>query len=377
MNHASAALSHLSDALLEEFFKADYAQQKKRHRRQKWVAALAVAACLCLVVTGTALKLGRLYYHLFLASCGAYPGQIVDGDYYYFVPHRGVMRYTPGGGIERMVHTFWVDDWQVNEYGVYYDSGRSLYVFAHESGQRQLLYTASWTDTTHIAFSLRSEREVIVTCYNKHDQTFYQVILDGVSGEILLTTATLRYSDYKYEHSHYTVGQREIVLFPSIKDDDPYSDVYLILTENGVPLLPEGLLVSKYSAVWYGESLWFSTRQTDREEYGSVTYVILSPDGTTELVTLPDERYSGGDGEYLFYPIVDQGLVGCVEVATGQTWALTSDVPCDDLHDLVSDGKYLYTTAPWTDTQTVWRVIRDEGGAPTALQQVAEDIAGH
>ncbi len=374
-------LHHLNPTLLEEFFDADYAKgeraRKRDHRRRAWSAAVAAVACFVLLITGVATTLGRLDYHLFLAACGAYPGQIVDGDYYCFVPHRGVVRYSPEGGSELLLPTFWVDsdEWQANEHGIYYENGRSLYLRDHESGRQKRLYTADLRDTTHIAFTLTSRDTVVVTCYDKHAMTYYEVVLDGVSGEVLLRTQPQSYTAVKYGESHYTLGSRELTLVQTTPDEE----VYLDLREDGVSLLPTGARASKYSATWYGETLWFSLRydEQDAQDYGKATFLILSPDGKDKIVTLPEQRYSGGDGEYLFYPMVSRGTVGCVAVATGESWELVMGAACDDLHDLVSDGEYLYTTAPWTQSQTVWRIVRDKDGKPLTLQLIDRDITDH
>ena len=66
----------------------------------------AAAACLCLLTAFAVNTLGRFGYD-FRAGCGAWPGTIVEGVYYYNVPHSGVWRYVPGEEPEKLLSTYW------------------------------------------------------------------------------------------------------------------------------------------------------------------------------------------------------------------------------------------------------------------------------
>ena len=88
-----------SDELLDAIGEArdEYVQKVRDYRKKKplWVKRLAVAACLCFVLFGVIGLLVRFDFNLG-ASCGANPGTIVEGVYYFHEPHKGVMRYVPG-----------------------------------------------------------------------------------------------------------------------------------------------------------------------------------------------------------------------------------------------------------------------------------------
>ncbi len=369
------ALLHLDSSYLEEFFIADAAarpstQKRARHRLLRLVAA---ALCSLFLIVAGANVLSRYDYHPFLASCGSYPGEIVAGEYYYFVPHYGVMAYSPKrGAARRVLHTYYVDEFVINEYGIYYEAGRSVYVCELESGQRRHLYTAPRTDTTHIALDRMTSSDVAVTCYNKRETTLYQVILDGRTGEIKHQTEPQNYAEVKYSDSHHTIGERSLVLYQT----EPIDRIQLDPTENGVSLLPAGATVSKYSARQIGQSLWFTISYEDRPSYEYADYLVLGADGSTRIVTLPYKRYGGGDDEYLFYSTYGDGVV-CVEIATGRSWTLSCSSPVDDVYDIVCDGKLLYSTAPWSEEQVVWLIVRDKDLAPTELLLVNPNIADH
>jgi len=62
-------------------------EAKIKHKTKSWTKWLVTAACFSLIfITGWSI-LTRLDYHFFKAGCSAYPGKIVNGEYYYYVPH--------------------------------------------------------------------------------------------------------------------------------------------------------------------------------------------------------------------------------------------------------------------------------------------------
>ena len=150
-----------------------------KKKANRWVHWAATAACVCLVIAGVWDTLDRLDYNFFAAGCGAWPGEIINGDYYYYVQHKGVMKYTPEGESEHLLHTYWFEEWDVNEYGIYYWWDMSVYVRDHETGTRTKLYTANRNDCTHIRFTLTGDGNVIVTHYNKDDEFAYELLIDG------------------------------------------------------------------------------------------------------------------------------------------------------------------------------------------------------
>lgn len=370
-----------SDELLDAIGEAkdEYIQDVRSFQKKKsaWVKRLAVAACLCLALSGAISILVRFDFDLG-ASCGANPGTIVDGVYYYHEPHKGVMRYVPGGESELVLSTFWVSDWDVNEYGIYYWRGLSLYVRDHETGTRRKLHSSNLFECTHIRFELRDDGNVIFIGYNKNTEVRYELLLDGITGEVIDTVmAPVGYDDFifAYSESHQIVGNREILFVPlGTKRYDSKADVM----ENGVSLLPEGMSASVYTNHW-GDALWVSLYDEINSD-DTDTYLILYADGENRIVTLPAESYCGGIGNYLFYPSytdeyeTEWGSVCCTDITTGETWKLNVDTHTDDLYDLRTDGQYLYSTAPWNDGHMCWELIYDANGKPISIKLIEEDI---
>ena len=348
-----------------------------QNKKTVWMKSLAVAACICLALSGAINMLVRFDFS-FGGNCGANPGTIVDGVYYYFEPHKGVMRYVPDGESELVLSTFWLSEWDVNEYGIYYWRGLSLYVRDHETGTRRKLHSASRLECTHIRFELRDDGNVLFIGYNKNTEVRYELLLDGITGEIIDTVMDpVSYDDFifAYSESHQVVGNREILFVPlGDKRYDSRADVM----ENGVRLLPEGMSASVNTRHW-ADALWirlYAENNSDNTE----TYLVLYPDGENRTVTIPAESYCGGAGNYLFYPSytdeyeTEWGMVCCTDVTTGETWELDVDTYTDDLYSPITDGKYLYSTAPWDDGHACWEVIYGGNGKPVAIRLIAEDI---
>ena len=207
------------------------------------------------------------------------------------------MSYTPGGENQLQLHTFWCEEWDVNEYGIYYWKGRSLYVKPHDSKKRVKLHSSNWFEFSHIHFDLREDGNVIFIGYNKRTEKRFELLLDGKTGDLIETVMEpTDYDDFEiaYSDAHKTIGEREIVLVESVHNSHLFS-----LTEKGENLLPEGMYVHKYSFEYWADVLWFGVwdeNQRDSED----RYIMLYPDGRNNLVTVPADYYGGGTEAFLF-----------------------------------------------------------------------------
>lgn len=357
------SITNASDEFVEEAQRVNL--KRSHHRWQKWAV---LAACFCLFLTGSFHVLDRLGY--LSAGGGAAPGTIVNGTYYYAVPHDGLYAYTPGGQSKRLLGTYWYDTWSANEYGIYYKRGRSLYVLPHETGKPQKLYTLSKSDGTHISFTLLDDENIALTIYNKYAEIRRDILLDGVTGEVQGTlTEPTPYSKtlVTYALSVFTAGTRTIHL---VGDEFSTAD----MQENGVSILPDGFSISDRYPVHLGDNLVF--RGDDANNPYSYPIVIIRSDGDDTFLS-PNQyidRIQGGttDGSYLFY-IRDNNTVMCMDAYSGEKWDLTADAESSFL-DLSTDGEYLYTCAPWNDIQTCWKIVYAEDGRPIGLQLVEENI---
>lgn len=332
--------------------------------RRRWTRVLAAAACLCLVVGTAGMFIHRLGF--FQAGCSAWPGEFVEGRYYYTVQHSGLYCWN-GETTEKVLGAFWYDGKLVNDYGIYYKRGRSLYVKVHDTGKSRKLYTAPLLNCSHIGFSFYGE-DVVVRVYNKWKKYASEVLLDGKTGELLEeVTPQIPYSDLydnlTFSDTHFLVGERELVLVPGADD---YS---LLLTENGQSLLPEGQTVSVY-ANRYGEELWFDLR--DGDDTVKTVYIARANGEDTLLECACN--YSGTvAGGYAYWVKSEPGEVWCMDTHTGESWRLETDVDME-FYELSTDGVHLVSCVPWDDYQALWRVEYGENSRPAALILLDGDI---
>lgn len=354
------AIGEVSDSAV-----ADAAKAKRRF--PAWAKALATAACLCLVFTGAiALFIGGMG-----AGAGGSGGSFAGDWYYYRVNGKGVYRHSLEAGSEKVLARRH-DYWDMNDYGVYYRAGRRLYVIEHDSGDKRLLYRSGLFESTHIGFTLKSDGDVIVTVYDKHDEYCYEVLVDGVTGEVLETVMEkTSYDNYwnKYSDTHFLVGEREIVLEPV---ENGAHDFYM--TEDGEYLTDEE--VSQYPN-WCGEALWFEINDDDGDYYERCYYVVR-PDGEDSIVEVPYP--DAGFGDFIFYSEntagygdVDKWTLYCVDITSGESWEMETDNSEVPLYELETNGELLYSSAPWTREVACWEVVCDDG-LPVGLRLLDENI---
>lgn len=341
--------------------------RKKRLRR--W---LTVAACVALVILGAAEVIDRMDY--LRMGCSALAGTLVDGVYYYNVSHSGVWRYTPQDGSRRIVSAWEEDGWQANAYGIYYTQGRSLYVREHESGKKRLLYKAGLFESTDIGFSMQADGNVVVRIYNKRKDTIYELLLNGVTGNVLgEVTEKVSYSEkgLLYSESHFQVGDRQLIL---VKEEG--KEGYDLL-ENGESLLPEGRrLESSYLIRYYGNTLFLPfCREKDAVHRD---YLVVRPDGSDSILESGNRFFQTGTDDFLFYLIGNTGTVNslwCMEIATGECWRVQKNQEIT-IYDMETDGEWMFTCVPWSEEQVCWRLVYDESGRPAILELVSGDIGG-
>ncbi len=386
-----AAIGETDEVLLAE---------TERRRPRRWARHLAAAACILLLLVGGVQALVRLEF--LTAGCSAWPGDIVDGVYYYRVDHKGYYRYTPEEGSQLLVHTFFEDGCLVNEYGVYFRLGRSVYVREHESGRIRRLYGVSPFECSHIGISLMSDGTLDLTVYNKWEEWRYDLQLDGRTGEVLATLMEKTYFGTDYVQpwrQHFLVGGQEIsvVLLPeelTERTEQEYGirlGTLCDLQRDGISLLPEGAYISEYSSDMLGDYLLVSDYFYPAElaqEYQDEPHVLLvTPEGGT--MELPYHSYAAASEGYLYYVDYEAAAqtemesgrsdyaICCYELSSGESWALTPEQEgyTDDFYAIASDGTLLYTSAPWAGEQLCWKIAKDSAGRPAGLRLISADIA--
>lgn len=347
--------------------RAETGEAKKMGRR--WARGLTAAACVCLMLVGAFKALQR--FESFSTGCAAWAGTICDGTYYYSQAHSGLYRYTPESGSKMVIGTFWYDGCLANDYGVYYIRGRSLYVRPHDTGESRLLYRAGRLEASHMGMTLQKDGNIILTVYNKDKEYYYELLLDGRTGQELETLMEKTpFGSYRYSETHYWVGERELTL--AATEEEYACD----LLENGVSLLPGGVTVRFYWVRDYGDQIWFKICE-ENEDDETQDYFIVRADGDDELLTLPDHGYNTVVGDYAFFTLYEDGELYCVpqclDIRTGESWVLETDADIA-AYSFTTDGEYMYTCVPWDDWQACWKMVYDESGRPVALELVDEDI---
>lgn len=387
-----AAIGETDEALL--------AETERKPRQKRWMRRLAAAACVVLLLTGSIQILVRMEY--LTAGCSAWPGEIVDGVYYYRVPHRGYVRYTPEEGSQLLVHTLFEDGCLVNEYGVYFTLGRGVYVRIHETGKFQRLYRVSPFECSHIGLSLLGDGTLDLTVYNKWEEWRYDLQLDGKTGEVLSTLMEKTSYDTDYVQpwrQHFRIGGQEIsvVLLPDELTQRIEREYGLTLgtlcdlQRDGVSLLPEGAYISEYVGEVLGDYLlvsdFFYPRELAQEVQDGLHALVVTPED--EAVEVPYQTYYAAAEGYLYYVDYDYAeraeaesdirdyAICCYELASGESWALTpeQDGYSDNFYAFASDGTLLYTSAPWAGEQLCWEITKDSTGRPVGLRLLSEDIA--
>lgn len=393
-------IGNADDRVIEE------AKNRKRPSIPRWIIWTAVAVCLCLIAVGTINTMLRFDY--FKAGCGAMPGTIVKDAYYFNVRHSGVWRYS-NGRTEKILSAYWEDGWLVNEYGLYYKCGKSIFRMDTETSVREKIFSAS--DGTHIGFDLTRDGNVIVTVFDKHAKEAYQILINGSTGEMIETQTEktpYRHLEQLYTRLNYQVGDRHIVLIPtgessseeviresleieasekSSPEETTEEERYMPY-EDGAPLLPEGSWVSPYGTEVSADviSFWVSK---DDESLDSEKLLLFS-DGYT-LVLPAEFNFSGAIGHILLYVDYESpenhgsngNGIWCYDPEKGEKWQLEINADCE-FYEFENDDVMLYSCVPWNHDQTAWKIVYEkgsreegsrEGDRPVSLELVDRNIA--
>lgn len=332
---------------------AEEALQKPKNRRRR---VLTAAACLLLVAGLSGTVIDRL--GLFRAGCSAWPGDFVDGRYYFNGGH-GSLYCWDGEKTEKVLGALQSDGKLVSDYGVYFKRGRRLFVKPHDTGKTQKLYTAPLLDRSHIGFDFYGD-DVVVRIYNKWKEHVSEVLVDGKTGAVLATVTDHLpydglYDNLAWSDTHLKVGERELVLVPGEYRAD--------LTENGASILPEGVNGVSVYFNRYGETVLFEVEEDWPERK---TVFVVRPDGDDRLVEMQSYSCDGLVGNELYYTKNEEQEIWCMDIRTEECWKLEMDTEME-LYELATDGVHLFTCVPWDGYQALWKVERDSTGRSKKL----------
>ena len=376
------ALEHVDPTLVEA------AGRKPRLWPKRLRRFAAMAACVTLV-----LGLGfhtLLRFDYFRAGCSAWPGSIVDGAYYFRVAHSGLWRWSEETGTEKLLSTYWYDGAIVNDYGVYFNRGRTLYVLPHETGKTEKLYTAPRARCTHIGFSLLADGRVDLMVYDKDRQVGSEYLLDGVTGAVReAIQEEVPYRDFlgnSYSRSVFQLGEHVFRL-----EDLNGGRAYRLTLDGETVPLPDVLWIDLYGGALgeTGDYVLLYARTVDAANDEDDRQLLLSSDGAVYSLPYSEHFLTGARGylysvDYTLVPAdtenpwdepdrIPSGIL-CYELATGESWLLSADAELE-LYEFVTDGDLFFTCVPWGEEQVAWRLRYDDAGRPTGLTQLSPNVA--
>ena len=372
-NNLLDMIGDVDDNIIEE------AKQRKKATVPRWTKWIATAACLCLILGGIAVGAFNTLYRLgyFSLGCSASPGYILDGDYYYHVRHRGLWRYSNGKS-EKLIGDYWMRDYTLSENCLYYDDySANLYRIDLQTLKKKKIYSAS--NATHIDYTLKDDGKVIVTVYNSKKRYYYDVLIDGKTGEVLEhLTDKISYDvpDEPDTILHYTIGERDIILVTI----GEASEKKYMPTENGKSLLPEGSWVHDFIYNFSDEVKSFDVYNGTDENKESEILIIFA-DGETLLKPKEEDTfYQGTIGHILLYMAYDDtekkesdiSGIWCYDIESEEKWQLKTNTEYS-FYYFTNDDEMLFSCEPWNHDHAAWKIIY-EGNRPVALQLIDDHI---
>ncbi|MDR0249183.1 MAG: hypothetical protein LBI44_05955 [Oscillospiraceae bacterium] len=391
----SIAIGCINDDMLEE---AGALRGKARGGHRKRWAGLAACVCAAVGLVGAATAFFTGFPILGARSGGNF-GCLAGGSYYYATDFN-IYRYAEGQR-ERLMSTFNVHNWAVDERGLYFTRGRFLYAREHETGLQRLLYTANTANNkvniSHLGNGQITVSPVNSKLYSATGMATYARI-DCGTGELLwqddvaalgeqmaiIYTGT---PDYEFPVGGHAL---KMVLVPN---EGLANDVYELYLD-GEPffdLSEDEHMSMETMPVYYGENLLINYQKNVKvwgwerngevwnvdewhyEGTGEVGNILFTSGG--EAVDLPAGRYIAGTDDSLIYiggepdhpnPV----RVNAYDVKSGESLYLASI----DLHDAATDGVWLFTTAPWSRRTDCWKLVYDSAGKLIGLQLWDDDI---
>jgi hypothetical protein len=379
----SVALGHIDDDII----KAAEALRSRKKTNIQWKRWTALAACLCLVIGASVAFLQG--FPILGAKCGGSPGVLVNGSYYY-ASDFAFYRFIPESKKrEHLMSSFFVSNnggWKVDEHGLYYIRGNSLFVREHGISTSRKLYTADteiwirYLDNEQITIWLRdtnklSERLQPYVCIDvRTGQMIWERMLTDDEEYALLDSGNV--------YREFPIGGHILREVDFSSADGFIRELHL----DGQPFVtPSENEYIEFRLEYFSSNLLITYRiysNVQEEDYGEAlgdyVYLLITPDGKTR--ELPSERFIAGTDNYLFYLVddIDTARTGiqpenlyCFNIETGDASLLLDDV---EIYTAVTDGTWFITNVPWSGRSDCWELIYDEIGGLVGLELWAGDI---
>lgn len=345
----SDALNNIDFDMVEDVYEST--KVKKKNKKSIWLKWGTVAACLCLCLMAITLNtLNRMDY--FEESCSSYIGKVVDGTYYYEVQREGIYSYDEANGTTKILSSYWFDRWSVNEYGIYYNRGTTLYVLPHGNEKSEKLYSSA--NGSRIDFAIQPNGTIKASVVGKVDgkfETLQKFYLDGVTGERV---------EGNLDETIYKIGEREVVHLRKGSGSD--------VLESGMSILPEGMIVGN-GAEAFNDGVMFFINSDGSDVW---TYYVVLADGSNHTIEIAGDPPFSIYKTYVIY--LKDNEFWCLDARTNESWELRMDTEEHRVYEFVLDGTTIYSCAPWSENQTCWQLNTDANGKPTSVSLTDDNI---
>ena len=362
------SITNIDDSLLDET-----CGKLKKEKKTVFLKILSSAACICLCIFAILNILMRFDY--LGVGCSAYPGDIIDGTYYYEKKHDGIYSYDPENEkTEKLLSTFWYSSYDVNDYGIYYSRGNKLYVMPHEEKEGRRIFKAKGYD--RINFSINNNGTLNVTCFDKRNRMKTEILIDAKTGEFIKTiipemTFEEAWKVSKTSDIDFEVDGRKLLL-------KHFEDEYYGIFEDGNNILPKDTYA--YDGSYYyshtGKTIFFDGCRILENDTFVPVIIAIRNSGMPITADFSERSNDSTDDNFIFYTSEQKDKIGCLSLKDKSSWELEIEGKTNvSFYSFTSDGNYIYFTAPWDDAHECWKIERDENNSPYKIVLMNENIA--
>ena len=353
------AITEIDDSFLEE------AEEKlAKERKSLFFKVVSIAACICLCIFSGINILDRFDY--LGSGCSAWPGDVVEGKYYFSVQHDGIYCYEPEEKTsKKLLSAFWYDDYEVTSDGIYYTSGNKLSFLSFDTGKKFRLYKA-W-GYGHINVDIDFDGNLTVTCYNRLFRTKKVLSLKPITGDLIeVKVPKMSFEAYNeaYEDNiPLSFKGRELIL----KEEGPFREKFKIM-EKGRNILPENTFVTGYIWNYYtspsGDKLF--TEATVHKADGTFPAIVVLTENSLEVFNVPECTELNFTDDHIFF--LKDEAIHVLNLEDGEIRKLEIEGMSNiKIYSFATDGNYIYVTVPWDTVHEVWKVEKDEAGNPCKM----------
>lgn len=220
--------------------------RKKKYliKISKVIVGMAFLSLVCLFV---------FLHHIGYFYTGSECIGILTTDAYFFEnPKDGIYSYIVGEKPKKIIDSFGIEDWAVNENYLYYKNGRKLFAIDLKNEKKYILYKATEKRCSNISFSLKEDGNIIVNLFDRKAEAVKKILINGEKGNVLCVL--MEYTPFKNVE---------------INSDELDTELHT-LSLQGENLYVDGYEKKKFSSTDYlyfisDENIWCMDRNTGRK----------------------------------------------------------------------------------------------------------------